>query len=398
MPTGAKRQSMDNGEAYLQSIGTLIKPASADCNLRCEYCFYLPKLALYPETKRHAMSREVMHKFIGDYMQMAGGNPSFGWQGGEPTTLGLDFFRRLVAVQAQKAKPGQAIANGFQTNAILIDDEWARFFRRYNFLVGVSLDGPQHIHDHYRKDAGGNPTFDKVMRGIEALKRNQVEFNILCMVTDFSGDKAEEIYDFFMQQDLRFLQFIPCIERHADTGEIQPYSCTPEQYGSFLCHVFDKWSAEEPAKTYVRMLDDLLMVAMGHPAPSCILRPTCGDYLLIEHNGDVYPCDFFVEPEYYLGNLMETPLREIVLSEKFQEFRHRKSEYGSRCEACPWVGQCHGGCQRHRITGLGEVHGPSYFCQSYRMLFERSKDKLAEMAETLKAERPELRGSPPVGR
>jgi len=376
--------ALTHPDLYLQSLGLLIKPAGPNCNLRCRYCFYLPKHKIYPGTG-HGMSREVMHSLIGQYMQMAGPNPSFGWQGGEPTLLGVEFFRRVVAVQAQKAKPGQAIANGLQTNGVLIDEEWARLLRRYNFLVGVSLDGPKYVHDHYRVEANGRGTFDTVTAAIETLRRHGVEFNVLCMVTDFSASKGAEIYEFLVERDIRYLQFIPCVERHPKTGELRPYSCDPEEYGRFLCDVFDRWSAEIPAQTYVRMLDDLLMVHMGHPAPSCILRKTCGDYLLVEHNGDVYPCDFFVEPEYLLGNLLETPLREIALSDKFMDFRFRKAEYGAQCENCPWQEFCYGGCQRHRITGNRQVHGPSYFCKSYRMLFEHSQDRYREIVQELKS-------------
>lgn len=376
-------------DAYLASLGLLIKPAGPDCNLNCRYCFYLPKHVIYPG-HGHEMPREVMHRLIGEYMQMAGPNPSFGWQGGEPTLLGVDFFRRVVAVQASSAKPGQAIANGLQTNGMLIDDEWARFLARYSFLIGVSLDGPQHIHDHYRRRPGGDATFARVMRSIRTLARNGVEQNVLCMVTDYSADRAEEIWGFFMEHDLRFLQFIPCIERHPQTGELMPYNCSPEQYGRFLCAIFDRWSAQNPPTTYVRTMDDLLMMYVGHPCPSCISRPTCGDYLLVEHNGDVYPCDFFVEDEWRLGNLLETPLRELALSDKFLEFRLAKGQHGAQCDACQWLHLCHGGCPRHRLTGLGTVKGPCYFCESYRMLFEHADVRLSEMAEELKRTHPEV--------
>lgn len=374
---------MPGDDLDLQSLGLLIKPAGADCNLRCRYCFYLPKRALYPETKRHEMTREVMHRLIGQYMQMAGDNPCLGWQGGEPTTLGLDFFRRVIAVEAQYARPGQALANGFQTNGILLDDEWARFFRRYRFLVGLSLDGPQEIHDQYRRDGAGRPTFERVMAAVETLRRNDVEFNILCMVTAASQDRAEEIYDFFLAHDLRFLQFIPCVERDPQTGAIQPYSCTPQQYGRFLCQVFERWSADMPPRAYVRDLDDLLMFAATGRTPTCTFQPTCGGYLLVEHNGDVYPCDFFVEKRWRLGNVMETPLREIARSERLGEFRLGKGRCGDACRGCEWLGQCHGACPRHRFGEHGGpcLAAPSYFCEAYRMLFSRSRERLAEMAQ-----------------
>jgi uncharacterized protein len=368
----------------LQRLGLLVKAASADCNLRCEYCFYLPKRELYPRSKRHAMPREVLHRLIGDYMQMAGPNPSFGWQGGEPTTLGVEFFRRVVAVQAQKARPGQAIANGFQTNGVLIDDEWARLFARYNFLVGLSLDGPEEIHNHYRHDARGKGSFEQVMRAAATLERNGVEFNILCMVTAYSAGRAHEIWDFFMAHGLRYLQFIPCVEFEPGTDRPAHFSCTPEQYGGFLCDAFDRWAEEEVPSVYCRTFNDLLAAYIGAPAPTCIFRAHCGDYLLVEHNGDVYPCDFFVEPQWLLGNLMETPLADIALSPKFQAFREAKSgACGEACRRCPWLSLCYGGCQRHRPGAAPDAGRPNYFCTSYRMLFEHSQARLKELAETV---------------
>ena len=384
---------MTDREARLSQLGILIKPTSADCNLRCEYCFYLPKLQLYPDATCHAMPPEVLDSLIRQYMQMSGEHPSFGWQGGEPTMLGVDFFRRVVALQAMHARRGQAIANGFQTNGILITDEWARLFRRYNFLVGLSLDGPQHIHDHYRHDPRGRGTWEQVMATVEVLRRNEVEFNILCMVTAHSAEQAEAIYDFFLRHNLRFVQFIPCVERDPETGQFAPYSASPRQYGEFLCAIFDRWSAETPPKTYVRDMDDLLMWTMTGETPTCIFRQSCGDYLLVEHNGDVYPCDFFVEPEWKLGNLMETPLREIALSDRFEEFRRGKSCHTGRCAACEWLPNCHGGCQRHRyaVGGPGNPVGPngwdttqpSHFCKAYRMLFQHSQGRLRQMAREM---------------
>lgn len=370
---------------YLQSLSLLIKPASADCNLRCEYCFYLPKRELYPRTKRHAMSREVMHTLIGQYMQMAGGNPSFGWQGGEPTTLGIDFFRRVVALQAQKAKPGQAISNGFQTNGILIDDEWARLFARYNFLVGLSLDGPEELHNHYRRDGRRHGTFEQVIRAAEVLRRNDVEFNILCMVTSYSAHRANETWDFFLRQKLGYLQFIPCVEFDRDGVQAAPYSCTPEQYGTFLCEAFDRWAEEDVPSVYCRTFNDLLSAYMGNPAPTCIFRPACGDYLLLEHNGDVYPCDFFVEPQWLLGNVMDTPLVDIALSDRFREFREAKSGgCGEQCGECRWLTYCYGGCQRHRPGAAPDAGRPNYFCTSYRMLFEHADERLNAMAKRVR--------------
>lgn len=374
--------SHESQSAWLRQLGLLVKPAGPDCNLACSYCFYSPKAALYPGAAEHRMDIAVARKLIRDYTELTGQNPSYGWQGGEPTLLGVDFFRRVVALQAQAARPGTAIANGLQTNGVLINQEWARFLLRYRFLVGLSLDGPPDIHDHYRLDHGGQPTHHLVMRAARALREHQVEFNILCMVTDHSATSAGRIIEFMLTHGLTYLQFIPCLERHPTTGAPLPYTCTPHEYGRFLCDAFDIWADEWPPRFYVRTFNDLLVTVAGNPAPSCVFRPTCGDYLLVEHNGDVYPCDFFVEPQMLLGNVMERPLREIALGEAFQAFRHQKQPCHETCAGCEWLPLCHGACPRHR-PGAGPAAPANYFCESYRMLFSHSIDRLRSMAQRL---------------
>jgi len=359
--------------ALYQLSSVLVKPVSADCNLDCTYCFYRPKLDLYPETKWHCMSEEVLESFIAQYMRLAGLQASFGWQGGEPTLAGLAFFEKVVAFQQQYGFPGQLVGNGLQTNGTLLDDDWARFLRRYNFLVGVSLDGPPEFHDHYRTHRGGQPSFDRVMAGIEALKRHRVEFNILVLLNDRNVKHPREVWQFLRDHDFHYLQFIPCVERDPATGQPTPYSITAEEYGEFLCVIFDEWLREDRPPTFVRLFDDVLAQYVQGENPCCIFRERCGDYVVIEHNGDVYACDFFVEPEWRIGNLMETPLAKLVASDHLETFRQRKMRLAPACRACRWQEFCHGGCCKYRMVLTNDPAQPTYFCAAYRRFFAHSE-------------------------
>ena len=248
----------------------LIKPAGPDCNLACDYCFYRPKAVLYPDGPPvHRMTEAVLEAVVGQYMSLAGPRPVLAWQGGEPTLMGLDFYRAAVEFEQRLGKPGQVVGNGFQTNGVLLDDEWARFFARYKFLVGVSLDGPRELHDLHRRDASGAPTFERVMRGIDALRRGGVEFNVLCMVTRESVGRPEELFEFFLAKDLRHLQFIPLVEPGAEPLTAAEFSVAPEDYGEFLCRLFDLWAGEWPPPLGIRIFDELLSAYAGQPAPSC---------------------------------------------------------------------------------------------------------------------------------
>lgn len=362
----------------------LVKPASADCNLACEYCFYSPKAALYPDTKIHRMSDKVLSKFIKDYMELSGVNVSFGWQGGEPLLMGLDFFKKAIEYQKQYGRPGQTVGNGFQTNATLIDDNWARFFHRYNFLLGVSLDGPLDFHDFYRKDKAGNPSYERVMNSIRILKRYRVDFNILCLLNNHNVKHPVKLYEFFTGNGFEFMQFIPCVEIDKNTGKVADFSIRPDEYGEFLCRLFDVWYNRGKPETSIRFFDDVLTTYMDMEAPSCHLQKECGSYVVIEHNGDVYACDFFVEPEWFLGNLMEKPLKEIVSSEKFIVFRERKSKLKDRCNSCKWLSICHGGCPKYRIVKHNDASMPTYFCESFRKFFAHTEDRFRKLARRLK--------------
>jgi serine-type anaerobic sulfatase-maturating enzyme len=374
----------------------LVKPAGADCNLACDYCFYRPKRDLYPDTPRPRMTHKVLEALIGQYMRLAGPNASFGWQGGEPGLMGLDFYRQVVELEQRLGFPRQVVGNGFQTNATFIDDDWARFFADYKFLLGVSLDGPQDLHDRHRLTLGGAPTWERVVRSTEVLRRHAVEFNILCMVTQESVTEAERLYRFFRQNDMRYLQFIPLIEPGPEALQPAPYSISPEAYGEFLCRMFDQWTSDWPPEVSIRDFDDLLTVYAGQPMPSCIHQEECGRYFVVEHNGDVYACDFMVEPEWRIGNLLETPLAALVTSAHFRTFAARKAAHPPRCLECTWLALCRGGCQKHRLITSTSVASPSYFCEAYQRFFQHSRRRLRRLADELTGrDRPRPRASKP---
>ncbi len=365
----------------------LLKPAGPDCNLACDYCFYRPKAALYHDAPVHRMTETVLEAVVGQYMGLAGPRPVLAWQGGEPTLMGLDFYRAAVEFEQRLGVSGQVVGNGFQTNGVLLEDEWARFFARYKFLVGVSLDGPPELHDLHRRDASGAPTFDRVMGGIDALRHGGVEFNILCMVTRESVRRPEELFEFFVADDLRHLQFIPLVEPGPDPLSAASISVAPDEYGEFLCRLFDQWASDWPPPVSIRLFDELLAAYAGRPAPSCTFAEACGTYCVVEHNGDVYACDFMVEPRWLLGNLLERPLGEILSSPEFRDFAARKSDYGEQCLACRWLSMCHGGCQKHRLITSPDVAAPSYFCAAYQQLFSHSRRQFRRMADRIAAAR-----------
>lgn len=366
-------------------LSLLVKPAGPDCNLDCTYCFYRCKAALYPETKMHRMSLEVLERFIADYLRMRFPHTSFGWQGGEPTLMGLDFFRHAVDFQRKYASPEQVVTNGLQTNAMLIDEDWARFCAEENFLVGVSLDGPGDIHDYYRRTPGGKPSWQRVMEGVERLKEAGAEFNILAMATPKSAACPERIYDFFMEQSLYFLQFIPCVELDPNTGRIADYTVRPQDYGRFLCRIFDRWIADDWQRVYIRMFNDVLMAYRVGTQPTCIMQPTCLGAIVIEHNGDAYACDFFVEPQWRLGNVMETTLRKMSASPTMQRFRERKRDLAAKCRKCRWLWLCNGSCVKERLV-VGAADAPSYLCEGLRAFFAHTEPGFRALARRIEAE------------
>jgi len=367
-------------------LTVLIKPAGPDCNLACTYCFYRGKSALYPQTSRHRMSDETLRELVRKYMNHCDEQAPFAWQGGEPTLMGLDFFKRAVHYQQLYGRPGQMVSNSLQTNAMVLDTAWARFLRQYKFLVGVSIDGPAEVHDAYRVTPGGKPSHARVIQALGTLLEQQVEVNILAMVTPANVERPAETYEYLLSLGVDFLQFIPLAEPDPGGEGLLDFSISPEAYGRFLCETFDLWAADKPRAAYVRMYDDMLAVVMGHQHPTCMFGPECGLYVVVEHNGDLYACDFFVEPQWRYGNIRHIELSDVPRLEAYQRFRRRKTEGLEECRQCEWFSLCHGGCPKYRVM-LGHAARPTYFCESYKMFFEHAYDTLQSMGKKLLARR-----------
>ncbi len=372
-----------------EPLTVLIKPAGPDCNLACRYCFYSGKSELFPDEPRHRMSDETLREFIRKYMNYHDRMVPFAWQGGEPTLMGLDFFKRAVHYQQLYGRDGQQVSNSLQTNAVLLDDpEWAKFLNEYHFLVGVSIDGPAEVHDAFRVDHGGKGSHARVVTAVENLLAHDVEVNVLSMVQPHNVHRPAETYEYLLSLGVDFLQFIPLAENGPSGTGLADFTIDPEDYGHFLCELFDLWVAEKPRQAYVRMFDDALAVVMGHPHPTCMFGPECGPYFVVEHNGDIYACDFFVEDQWKYGNIHDMRFHHIPRLERYKTFRARKTAGLDECRACEWFAYCHGGCPKYRVL-LGDAAQPTYFCKAYRMFFEHAHGTLQEMAQRLLREQAE---------
>lgn len=377
----------------------MAKPTGPICNLDCKYCFYLEKEKLYPTDTDWAMPEDVLETFIHDHIE-AHSVPEvlFAWQGGEPTLLGVDYFRKVVELQ-KKYAGGKTIQNAFQTNGVLLNDEWCEFFSENDFLIGISIDGPEKIHDHYRVDRGGQPTFKKVMRGLEFLKKHKVEFNTLTVVNRVNQDHPLEVYRFLKEIGSLVMQFIPLVERIAaepssllkmvlpvQDGSLANWSVEPEPYGNFLCTIFDEWVREDVGKHFVQLFDVSLQSWVGMPASLCWFREACGAAVALEHNGDLYSCDHFVYPENKLGNIMNTPLSSLMNSPQQRQFgRDKKETLPQYCLDCDVRFACHGECPKHRFikTPDGE-DGLNYLCAGYKRFFHHIDPYMRFMASMLK--------------
>ncbi|MDO8589367.1 MAG: anaerobic sulfatase maturase [Armatimonadota bacterium] len=368
----------------MSHLSLLVKPVGADCNLRCSYCFYRPKAALYPEAKHPRMENRVLERLISDAMGQRADSTTFGWQGGEPALAGLDFYRLVVQLQMAYGARGQGVGNSLQTNGTLLNAEWARFLREYNFLVGLSIDGPADLHNKYRRDRQGAPTYSQVMDTMRLLRLYEVEFNALVLVNNHNVRKPVVLYEFLRDNGVTFMQFVPCVEPGPE-GKPAPYSITPSAYGDFLCGLFDAWLEDYPDVS-VRDFDQLLLTSLNRPGCICMHGQSCDHYLVVEHNGDVYPCDFFVLPDLRLGNVMENTLEELGNVQLRSEFAAGKSDHGPKCLQCEWLNYCRGGCIKHRTVLGGEVGDPSYFCESYRQLNAHSMGTIRELAARIGSE------------
>lgn len=329
------------------------------------------------------MSDTTLETLIRDAMRA--GITTFSWQGGEPTMMGLDFYKRVVELEIKHGLPGSTIANALQTNGVLLDSKWARFLAEYKFLIGLSIDGPKRLHDHYRKDSQGKGTFDRVMNAAKILRDNGVEFNVLTLLNDRNVREPDAIYDFLTANEISYMQFVPCVEP-GGKNQASTFSITPEDYGEFLVRVFDRWVEDFP-RISIRDFDDLLMRELSQKPGTCTVSDRCGSYVVVEHNGDVFACDFFVTTKWRLGNLLETPLKEIIASEKLEEFAQAKTELGPACKACAYLNKCYGGCQKHRIVIGGDPTGPSHFCKAYKRLYGHVATVMPRLAEQIKNSR-----------
>jgi len=377
----------------------MAKPTGSACNLNCDYCFFLKKESLYPGSD-FRMPDEVHEAYIKQLFE-AHQVPSItiAWQGGEPTLMGLDFFRRSMELQKKYQKPGTQIENTFQTNGILLNDEWCQFFHENNFLIGLSMDGPKELHDFYRKDKGGHGTFDRVVRAARLLQKHKVEFNILCTVNSKNADHPLEVYRFFRDElKTNYIQFIPIVERINEKGEtgsqegtkVTDRSVRSAQWGRFLIEIFDEWVKRDVGQTFVLNFDGALAGWLNMAGTVCIFGPTCGQGMALEHNGDLYSCDHFVEPNYYLGNILKTPMIELVASDKQRKFGQDKKETLPRyCRQCEVLHICNGECPKNRFieTPDGEA-GLNYLCEGYRAFFKHADRPMKIMADLIRRGQP----------
>lgn len=368
-----------------KQFSLLIKPASADCNLSCRYCFYYQRVTdPYDFRERHRMSDQVLESMVSQYLKFAGKYTSFGWQGGEPLLMGPGFFKRVLEFQQMYGYSGQYVGNNVQTNATLITPALAELFHNYNFLLGVSLDGPEEYHDHYRRYPSSRASFRRIMDSIQILKEYQVEFNILAVVNNITARKPDETYSFFLENGLNYLQYIPAVEFDKQTGQLLDFSVNAKDYGDFLCRLFDLWYNNGHPIASIRTFENITAIYMGLDSEVCTYRDQCGTYAVVEYNGDVYPCDFFVEEPWRLGNLMETSLKDIITGPKAKSFNLRKSNDHPMCMECKWKFICQCGCQNYR-----DRNGNDYLCSSHKQFFAYSESRFKLLAERLKRQRNE---------
>ena len=389
---------------FAKPLYVMLKPAGAHCNLACKYCYYLEKNKLYPTAQRHLMSDEMLEQFTREYIEAQTMNQVlFTWHGGEPLLRSIDFYRKALSLQ-QKYAGGRRIDNVIQTNGTLLTDEWCEFFAQNHWLVGISIDGPQPDHDHYRLTAAGKPSWKKVMQGIKLLKKHGVEWNAMAVVNAYNANHPMEFYRFFKENGCQFLQFTPIVERMtrhedgrtlaslADKDEISlsEASVAPEQWGYFLCAIFDEWVRKDVGKIFVEIFDCTLANWMGISPGICAYSKECGHAGVMEHNGDVYSCDHFVFPEYKLGNIRDHSLIDMLYGEQQQEFsRLKHSSLPRQCKECDMEFACHGECPKNRF--MKDKYGDSglnYLCPGYYHYYQHVAPYMDYMKQELMSQRP----------
>ncbi|MGI6048265.1 MAG: anaerobic sulfatase-maturation protein [Petrimonas sp.] len=390
---------------FAKPLYVMLKPIGSRCNLDCDYCYYLEKANLYTHKKNHVMSEELLEKFIKEYIEsQTMPQVMFTWHGGETLMRPLSFYKKAVELQ-KKYAAGRQIDNSIQTNGTLLNDDWCRFFKENNFLVGISIDGPQEFHDEYRRDKMGRPSFHKVMRGIELLKKHDVDYNCMAVVNDYNADFPLDFYRFFKKIGAQFIQFTPIVERMRKTKlplklatvedkddevEFTPFSVSPEKWGSFLCGVFDEWIKEDVGKVFVQIFDSTLANWVGEQPGLCTMAKTCGHAGVMEFNGDVYSCDHFVFPEYRLGNIYTKPLASMMYSDEQLKFGNDKfDKLPQQCSDCDFLFACYGECPKNRfVKDKYGNSGLNYLCKGYYKFFDHVAPYMDFMKRELMAERP----------
>ena len=373
----------------------LAKPTGASCNLDCAYCFFLSKEQLYPGS-RFRMSDEILETYLRQYLQsQPGPEVEIAWQGGEPTLMGLNFFRHAVDLAGQLKLPGQIVRHTMQTNGVLLNDEWVQFFKEHQFLIGLSLDGPQELHDVYRVDKGGHGSFAKVLRAARLLQAHQIDVNILTTVHAANAEHPLAVYRFLRDEvGAQFIQFIPIVERANQTGfqegdTVTERSVTAEQYGRFLISIFDEWVRRDVGRVFVQIFDVALGIWLGAPPSLCLFAPTCGGALALEHTGDLYACDHFVEPDYLLGNIQHRPMTELAASDRQNQFgQDKKARLPRYCRACAVRFACHGECPKNRFSATPDGEpGLNYLCAGYKAFFTHINRPMQLMAQLIRRRR-----------
>ena len=351
-------------------VGILVKPTSYDCNMACDYCYYRPVQSIYAEVERPRMDLETVDEFCRQYRALEPTQIKIGWQGGEPTLMGLDFFREVIKIETRHARRDDCWGNSLQTNGMVLDDRWCEFLAENHFLVGLSIDGPPHLNT-MRKFPDGSPTHQRAMQSLALLEKHKVETNILVVISQVNVDHPEEVLKFLVDNEQHFSQVIPCTEPAAGGG-VSEHSITSEQYGEFMTRLFDAWVENDDPGYYVRHIDNWLHIYFGLMPECCEYRQDCANLITIEWNGDVYPCDFFVEDRYRMGNVREQTLEQMLNGRAWREFTTGAEHYPAVCKGCEWLACCHGGCYRHRAKlGLGADEKP-YLCEANKRIFSHA--------------------------
>lgn len=386
----------------MNPLHVMAKPSSSKCNIDCEYCFYLEKEKLYPDQDDYKMSYEVLEAYIKQTITSQQLQPhyEFSWQGGEPTLLGLDFFKHALVLQAKYSR-GKLCYNSFQTNGILLNDDWCRFFAAHGFLIGLSIDGNASHHDAYRKTRSGKGTHAKVLNAVSLLKKHKVEFNAMTVIHKANVNDALAVYRALLSYGIQHIQLTPLVERQTQQmtpdgltlvspdfqgqSQVSEWSISGKEYGQFLCAMFDEWKKQDIGKVFIYTFENAIAMSLDMPGRSCVMNETCGTSVALESNGDIYSCDHFVYPEHKIGNLMTTSLTAMAgLQQQIEFGLNKKTNIAVDCKTCPHLKLCHGGCpkQRFDIASDGKPN-KNYLCDGYKMFFGHAKKPIAEITKVL---------------